>query len=271
MPNVSIYEKNWTDLVFEHRNKEYGAYQLRQESQKTTMLAFLMGLLFFFSLIGSWMLLSSFDGKTEDGITELDTNKRIIPVDLTPKHQEEPLKPKAPETPQTQPLAPVIPTSFTSMVVAATPEAQVDVPTNDNLANRPIDTQGSATGGIEGPASDSGTPAGTAIAPDVVRTTVELDRLPEYPGGIKKFYEYVGNSIDKSEIDENSSSVSVIMGFVIEKDGTMSNIRCLRSSDKNLEKEAIRVLKSLKIKWSPGYLDGEKVRTQYTLPIKVAI
>lgn len=61
------------------------------------------------------------------------------------------------------------------------------------------------------------------------------------------------------------------MSFVIEKDGSMSDIKVLRSSDKSLEKEAIRVLKSLKVKWAPGYMDNEKVRTQYTLPIKVAL
>ena len=98
-----------------------------------------------------------------------------------------------------------------------------------------------------------------------------LDRLPEYPGGIKKFYEYVGNNFEKPDIEEHLNGISVIMSFVIEKDGAMSSIKVLRSSDKNLEKEAIRVLRSLKVKWTPGYKDGEKIRTLYTLPIKVTL
>ena len=101
-------------------------------------------------------------------------------------------------------------------------------------------------------------------------TIGSINEIPKEPEWIKKFYEYVGDSIDKSEVENSSSSVSVIMAFVIEKDGTMTDIKVLRSFDKALENEAIRVLKALRIKWSPGYLDGEKVRTLYTLPIKVA-
>lgn len=49
----------------------------------------------------------------------------------------------------------------------------------------------------------------------------------------------------------------------------MTDIKVLRSSDKNLEKEAILVLKALNVKWSPGFKDGDKVRVLYTLPIKL--
>ena len=61
MSNVSIFGKKWIDLVFEDKNKEYGAYQLRKESPKTTLLAFFFGLLFIGSISGLGLLLSSFN------------------------------------------------------------------------------------------------------------------------------------------------------------------------------------------------------------------
>ena len=80
----------------------------------------------------------------------------------------------------------------------------------------------------------------------------KLDKLPLFPGGMERFYKYVSNNINRPEIDEDSGEISmnVIMAFVIEKDGSMTDIRALRSNDKNLEREAMRVLKSLKIKFN---------------------
>ena len=266
MSNVSIYEKNWIDLVFEDKNKIYGAYQLRQENPKTTLFAFFGGILFLFSLIGLWLLISSFGEKPESPVISCAMGPTIIPVEL------EPFKPKAPK-PQTA-AAPITANKFKRYEASETPDTNVDTPKNNDIPQ--TNGSGQDTGTIQGvdkPTDGGGTTTTTVItAPDdgpVVSAV--LDRLPEYPGGIKKFYEYVGNNIEKPDADEHLSSISVIMSFVIEKDGAMSNIKVLRSSDKKLENEAIRVLKSLKVKWSPGYKDGEKMRTLYTLPIKVAL
>ena len=265
MSNVSIYEKNWIDLVFEDKNKAYGAYQLRQENPKITLFAFFGGILFLFSLIGFWLLISSFGEKPilepiEDGAV----------ITITDFHYPKPDKPVVPKTKTTQSQSLVKPTNLSHMVVAATPLA-VDVPTNDNLPTNQSTTSGVGT---DTPNTASDGPAVTVIVPAIDKGPVslnELDRLPEYPGGIKKFYEFVGNNFEKPDVDEGMGAVSVIMSFVIEKDGSMSSIKVLRSSDKNMEREAIRVLKSLKVKWSPGYKDGDKMRTLYTLPIKVAL
>jgi protein TonB len=268
MSNVSIYEKNWTELVFEDKNKAYGAYQLRQENPRTTVLAFFVGTSFILALIGSWFLLSSFSTHTEDGIADDPIAPKIVTVDLSQRPPAEPLGSKAPVAPNQSPLEP---TNLSHMVVAATPDAHVDIPTNADLKTTSTDT-GDATGPAVDAPINIGSPAGTALTPAVdtkAKSPAELDRLPEYPGGMKKFYEFVMNNVEESKFENSSGTVSVIMGFVIEKDGSMTDIRVLRSSDKSLEKEAIRVLKSLKVKWSPGWLDGDKVRTQYTLPIKV--
>ena len=96
----------------------------------------------------------------------------------------------------------------------------------------------------------------------------ELDRQPMFPGGLKGFYEYVGNNFERQEIEEGET-VRVLVSFVIEKNGTMTDIEVTQKTTAAVDKEAIRVLKSLKTKWSPGFKDGEPVRTQYTLPITI--
>jgi protein TonB len=93
-----------------------------------------------------------------------------------------------------------------------------------------------------------------------------LDQLPEFPGGIAKFYSYVGSNFEKPEIDV-LKKIRIEVYFVIETDGSMTNILVKRNPGYGLEKEAIRVLKSLKTKWTPGIIDGIAVRTSYALPI----
>lgn len=272
MSNVSIYDKNWINLVFEDKNKAYGAYQLRKENTKTTMTAFFIGILFLFSLVGLCLLFSSFDKKPEEIIINCPIGKSITPIDLKSKSQ--PVKPKV-AIAKSQPAAE--PNKFKKLVVAVTSNENSDVPKNTDIITETTPTSGQGatteTGIVSFGGGGGGNTIGTSIIPKTNNpvTTNELDRLPAYPGGIKKFYEYVGNNIDKPDVDTNLSEISVIMSFVIEKDGSMTDIKVLRSTDKNLEREAIRVLKALKIKWSPGFKDGEKMRVLYSLPIKVTL
>jgi protein TonB len=269
MSNVSIYEKNWIDLVFEDKNKAYGAYQLRQENSGTTLFAFLGSLTLILVLLGGWFFFSSFGSKPETTTINCPVSPTITPVKLTPR-----VEPTKPMNPKIQAKT-ASPNKFKKYVASTNPEekevpvtATIPMTSNTSVNGTEAGSTVSTSTGGESPTLTTTTPTTVGSEPVLSGT---LDRLPEYPGGINKFYEYVGNNIEKPEIDEYLSMISVIMSFVIEKDGTMSNIKVLRSSDKNLEREAIRVLRSLKVKWEPGYKDGEKMRTLYTLPIKVTL
>ncbi|MEK8179700.1 energy transducer TonB [Flavobacterium buctense] len=272
MSNVSIYEKNWIDLVFEGKNKAYGAYQLRQENSKTSLIAFLSGITFFLGVIGGGLFLTSFDDAPIDGpIIEIEDNQ-ITPVDLSskPKIKEPEIKPL-----NQQPPSNVEPTNLSNMVVAETQQSQV-VPTNNEVKNVPPASEGTVGGtGLPNPENNGGS-IGTTVLPgndgNAIETTNNLDKLPLYPGGMKKFYEYVVNNFSRPEIEEDGEvTLSVIMSFVIEKDGSLTDIKAVRSTDYKLEREAIRLLKASKVKWSPGFKDGKPVRTLFMLPIKVKI
>ncbi|WP_295334395.1 energy transducer TonB [Flavobacterium sp.] len=277
MSHVSIYEKNWIDLVFEGKNKAYGAYQLRQENTKTSLIAFIGGITFMLAIIGGGLLLTSFDdAPVVDNIPYI-LDESITPVDLTPIQESE--KPKKTETSTAAPQEPstVEPQDLSRMVVTETSQANANVPTNQEVRDTSPANDGNGTGtltdvGNNGGGNDNGEDGGGTSGNGEPVTTNKLDKLPLFPGGMDRFYKYVSNNINRPEMDEDRQiSMSVVMAFVIEKDGSMTDIRALRSTDKDLEREAIRVLKSLKTKWEPGYQNDKPVRTLYMLPIKVKL
>ena len=269
MSNVSIFGKKWIDLVFEGKNKEYGAYQLRQESPRTTLAAFFFALLFIGSVSGIGLFLSSFGNHPNIETVTCPIYDSIVFVNIKPPTDESRIKPIKPKTPNTA-TKPII--NNQNYVVAPTPEANPEVTKNPENPTNGNQTDGTGNGSGTGPSIGGGTGPETtfvpAIEPNGPVISALLDKQPEFPGGIKKFYEYVGNNFEKPSI-EDLESISVNVSFVIEKDGSMTDIKVLRNPGYGLDKEAIRVLKSLKAKWSPGIKDGKKVRTQYTLPIKI--
>lgn len=276
MSKLSIYETKWTDLVFENRNKEYGAYQLRQENAKTTVTALFMALLLLATIGSLSMLIGKFT--TSSPITEsIPTIDDVIrPVDL-----DQIVKPKTDEAvapPPAQQQAAVQVTQARQLVnpvVVPTQDALPEIaPNKDNTPVVDNTSTGNGTAVNTLPASGStGEGTGTSAGADsgtgstIVNSAI-LDKMPEFPGGIGKFYTYVGNNFNKPELDAEKT-LRVYVSFVIEKDGTMTDIVVKSDPGYGMGKEAIRVLKSLKTKWAPGILDGKPVRTAYNLPITI--
>jgi periplasmic protein TonB len=266
MSNLSIFEKKWIDLVFEGKNKAYGAYQLRQESTKTTVLAFISGIVFISLLFGVGLFLSSFGAKPV--VTPKEPTDIIIRVDNYSeprKNEPKPVEPPASSAPLKE-----VPTNK-NYVVAPKEEANPDIPKNDD---HPTTNTPTGTPGGSGTSPEPSNGGGTTVAleptpsPSEITVTAALDEQPEFPGGIDRFRKQVGEKFVTPELEEELV-VSVIVSFVIEKDGTMTDIKVLKNPGYNLDKEAIRVLKSINTKWKPGKIKGQLMRTQYTLPIKV--
>jgi protein TonB len=265
MSRLSIYETRWIDLVFENRNKEYGAYQLRRESAKTTVTAFFSGLLLIASIGAIFTVANRFAKPIVLEVAPtIDDILTVTPYTIIPE------EPKIP-TIKSQTNAPQETTALLPMVVSSTPDVTPTIPTNDQTIN----SQSSHSGTEGGTGTGTNTETNTNPAPPIddgrtINSTAELDKLPEFPGGINKFYTYVGNNFEKPEI-EGMSSIKVYVSFVIEKDGSITDIHVKRDPGYGLGKEAIRVLKSLKTKWSPGMIGSKPVRTSYNLPISVQI
>ena len=280
MSNVSIYEKNWIDLVFEGKNKAYGAYQLRQENSKTSLIAFLSGITFFCGAIGLGLFLTSFGNIPTPSPTDEDIVIRVDNFTYPPKKNEEPKKDVVAPLIEDEPTQKIESKDLVDPIIVKSTDNPDVITKNVDLSknNDEPNPNGGDTKGTVISTTTGGTSTGTGNDGDGeskgngINTTNELDKLPLYPGGMKRFYEYVVNNFNRPEIEEDGEvTLSVIMSFVIEKDGSLTDIKAVRSTDYKLEKEAIRLLKASKVKWSPGIKDGKPVRTLFMLPIKVKL
>lgn len=94
-----------------------------------------------------------------------------------------------------------------------------------------------------------------------------VEEMPEFPGGTSKMMEYIQDNLQyPAEAKELNVHGRVIVQFVIERDGTISNVKVLRGLGSGCDEEAIRLITSMP-KWKPGKQRGKEVRTYFTYPI----
>ena len=270
MSKLSIYKTSWIDLVFENRNKEYGAYQLRRESAKTSIMALFMGILLLTSALSIPIVINHFYPENRITVAIPDfTNTVVELIDLAPNEVNKVDKPALPEVKTLKTEMQIQSDQLINPEIVQASQASPDIIKNTpNTSASSTIIDGTAITGINA-TPDSGTGNANSADPgNTIVASVALDKLPEFPGGINKFYTYVGNNFEKPEI-EGSHTMKVYVSFVIEKDGSMTDIQVKRDPGYGLGKEAIRVLKSLKTKWSPGMVGSKAVRTAYNLPITI--
>ncbi|WP_316633297.1 energy transducer TonB [uncultured Flavobacterium sp.] len=259
---LDIIKNQWLDIVFEGRNKIYGAYELRKANTKTTVKALIIGSVIFAFAVAAPLIASFLPDSSED-----DANKdiKIATVKLPPKKEE--VKPNEPPPPPPPPKVDQV--KFVKPVVAKANEVTEDPPKIEELKDKKV---GSET--IKGDPDAVLTvdePVGTGTAAVVeednqVYNTAGIEVKPDFPGGIDKFYKFVGNNYKTPE--EEGLKGKVYVTFVVEKDGSLTDIKVLRDIGYGTGAEAIRVLKKCP-KWTPGEQNGKKVRVLYSLPITI--
>jgi protein TonB len=276
MSRLSIFDSGWIDIVFEGRNQEYGAYQLRKQNPKTMLKALLLAMVFTIALLFIPIIAGKFKSSNIHAPeilagTTIELGKIVNPEpkppvknDLTP-----PLSPlEEPTTEKTFRNAEVV-----KPAEAAEPgEISAPVSTDD----RGI-TGGSAAGSSD--SGNSGIASGSGIGPDNLPELPTgpvgleiLDRKPVYPGGNESFRNEIAKRFKTPDDEfEPGTLVIVELTFVIETDGSMSNIRVVRSSGKSIDEEALRVLRSMKKKWEPGYYKGKAVSVIFRQAIKLRV
>lgn len=140
----------------------------------------------------------------------------------------------------------------------------------DSVKKKEVNTVNSrpvVTGDVEVIVPDDTPPSQPKPAQKSVYNASEVEVLPNYPGGIRTFYNYFSTNFKRSDADKNVTG-KVIVSFIVEKDGSLSTIKILRGINETLNTEVIRVLKASE-KWSVGEMNGEKVRVLYSLPIQI--
>ncbi|MFL9845936.1 energy transducer TonB [Flavobacterium rhizosphaerae] len=281
MSKANVFNQEWIDLVFEGRNQTYGAYQLRRDDNKTTLLALISGILLLGVLIAIPAISSRF--ANNNNVPGNSNTPPIINDSIVVHVLEQPEKPKTPETPpeNTEPVqsAAPRPTQPTTALKPLSPTSSPvdDVPTMEDFENTnpgPVTDPGTGLDGI-----DLGDPIGTAPSghgtsaagiPEGSENLGTVDIKPEFPGGLQNFYSEVSRKFRVPDAS-NAMTLKVYVSFIVEKDGSMSNIKVGRDPGYGIAQEAIRVLKSIKTKWEPGVKNGIKVRTSYSLPITVQV
>lgn len=274
MSGINFSKKEWIDLVFENRNKSYGAYELRAESGKIMLKALFLGVLLLMSFVSIPMIANHFNDSEATVIPE--TIPEVIrPEIFIIKYPEK--KPDLPVKQATQVSAVDVKKDVAATITenTTTDEEMLSRDEVQGLVTGSVDVEGQEGGsfmptnpGIENTSgSDEGSPTGDD---EGIHKTFQVDKAPEFPGGLDNFYKMVGKNFAIPEINKQTT-VIVYVSFVVETDGSLSDIQVLRDPGYGLGQEAIRVLKNIKTKWNPGIKNGNSVRTSYNLPIKVNI
>jgi TonB family protein len=91
--------------------------------------------------------------------------------------------------------------------------------------------------------------------------------MPKFPGGPEKMFEFIADNLRWPEDDGSCIQGRVIISFIVEKDGSLSDIKVAKSLDPLFDEEAVRVVKSMP-KWEPGMWNGKPARVNYSIPIR---
>ncbi len=256
---LDLFKRQWVDIVFEGRNQSYGAYELRTTNNKTTYRALIIGSLFFILAVSAPLIISLIPESTDD----TNNNIKITTVKLPPKE-----KPKENLPPPPPPPPKVDQVKFVKPVVAKAEEVTEEPPKVTEIKDKKI---GDVTIKGDPDAELTVEPVGTGVAAVVeednnVYNTAGIEVKPEFPGGMDKFYAFVGKNFNVPE--EEGISGKVFVSFTVEKDGSLTDIKVLRDIGFGTANEALRVLKKCP-RWAPGEQNGKKVRCTYSLPITI--
>jgi protein TonB len=263
----NLYNAEWLDLVFDNRNKNYGAYELRQHYAGNMLRA--MGITFsvIAVLCGACIVLSK--PKQFVHITEVINNPYVMPPIVAPpvKKVEPPAAPKPERAPEPIKSIKDVPPVVTADNLAQKPVKNIEL--NNTAIGQTTSLQGKGGDNIDIPDNNNGD-GGTGTAPEPdnsIHNLGGLDFMPEPVGGATAWAKFLNKNLRFPPVaQEDGVSGRVILSFIIEKNGTLSNITVDRPAGHGFDEEALRVLKLAKA-WKPGMQNGQPVRVKYSIPI----
>jgi len=257
---LDLFKRQWIDIVFEGKNKAYGAYELRNENPKTTLRALIIGTIIFGLAVSAPLIISFLPDFSKN---EEVLDQKIVTIKLPPKEEQpKDLPPPPPPPPKVDQV------KFVKPVVAKTEEIVEEPPKveeikDKKLGDKTIEGDPDAELTVEPPGNG---PSQVVEEDNNIYNTAGIEVKPDFPGGLDKFYKFIGKNFQVPE--EEGLKGKVFVTFVVEKDGSLTDIKVLRDIGYGTGKEAIRVLKSCP-KWNPGEQNGKKVRVLYSLPISI--
>ena len=277
MAKIDLYDPKWVDMVFAGKNKEYGAYQLRKGTSGRNIKALLI-LVIAAALVGgflAWKVIEQKQAEEQQAYMEAMKLAELQQQAKKEEKKKEPVKPKIepkkeiPVARETQKFtAPVI--KKDELVKEENQVKQMDK-LDDKVAVGAEDKEGVKDRTVEAVRSEiavAAPPPPPAPKPEVATKVFDVvEEMPSFPGGNGALMSYLnGNTKYPVVAQENGVQGKVIISFVVERDGSISDVRVARSVDPSLDREAQRVVKSMP-RWKPGKQNGSAVRVKYTVPV----
>ena len=278
MAKIDLYDPKWVEMVFAGKNKEYGAYQLRKGTSGRNIKSLLI-LVIAAALVGgflAWKVIEQKQAEEQQAYMEAMELAKLQQQAKKEEKKKEPVKPKIepkkeiPVARETQKFtAPVI--KKDELVKEENQVKQMDQ-LDAKVAVGTKDEEGVKDRNIEAVRSDIAVatppPPPPAPKPEVSNKVFDVvEEMPSFPGGQGALMSFLNSNIKYPVVaQENGVQGRVIVGFVVERDGSITDVKVMRSVDPSLDREAQRVVKAMP-RWKPGKQNGSAVRVKYTVPV----
>lgn len=274
--DVDLSSKEWRDLIFEGKNKEYGAYEMRAKSDARHNRAMLVIIIVIAAVALLAMLVNTVIEKAA-ARPEDQTEQAMVEMATEEAQEEEPQEEEQQRVEEQKPE--VLPEEVLNTMKATELKITADAEVKEEIKSQ--DEMKETTTAVGASDFDKGTDDLNVVHEHKDEVVVEekkepvddnkvfdvVEQNPVFPGGEAALLKYVAEHIRYPAMaQENNIQGRVVVQFVVTKTGSIGQVKVVRSKDPDLDREAVRVVKSLP-KFTPGKMNGHAVNVWYTLPI----
>ena len=272
MAKIDLISRDWTEMVFEGRNKEYGAYRLRKNAGKRNLYSLITIFIAALAIWGGISLVKFVESRTK---SVAQTSVAELSALNQPKKKAEVKQQKKVKLEQPEKVVERVKSSvkFTAPVIKKDDEVKPEdeLKTQDELMSTKT-----AIGALDVKGNDDANgevlKLKEAVAqpepkPDVEKVFDVVEQMPSFPGGPSALMEWLSNNVKYPVVaQENGVQGRVVVSFVVERDGSITDVKVVRGVDPSLDKEASRVVRAMP-RWIPGKQNGSAVRVKYNVPV----
>ena len=253
------------EIVFEHRNKDYGAYELRTTYTSTVNRAMWIGITLFVGLFLTSYIFAQ--QKETAGI-----NVIVCTLDLLPPEAEKPLIEKIPEPEPVKPIEQIKSLEYVAPKVVENTLDETPPPTQDEIATAIISTKTQEGRDAE---SIAEVPPAEPVTEVVKATEIEEDNTaflhvemnPSFVGGTAEMYKFLSKNLKyPAQAQRQNIQGKVFLSFIVEKDGSITDVQVAKGIGFGCDEEASKAVK-LMPKWIAGKQNGRNVRVRFTIPV----
>ncbi len=272
MAKIDLISRDWTEMVFEGRNKEYGAYRLRKNAGKRNLYSLITIFIAALAIWGGISLVKFVESRTK---SVAQTSVAEVSALNQPKKKAEVKQQKKVKLEQPEKVVERVKSSvkFTAPVIKKDDEVKPEdeLKTQDELMSTKT-----AIGALDVKGNDDASgevlKLKEAVAqpepkPEVEKVFDVVEQMPSFPGGPSALMEWLSNNVKYPVVaQENGVQGRVVVSFVVERDGSITDVKVVRGVDPSLDKEASRVVRAMP-RWIPGKQNGSAVRVKYNVPV----